>query len=154
MAQPRVEANTNLNRVLSERLAEQVEAQPRDCYRNAVMGLLTQPWLEDAVYVEGHARPHDLGIPFEHGWLEMPDGSVVDPTWVLLHDCVVEYYAGERYTRPQVFERMASDLPLSGMRSRAMHAASYWAMRAALGGDAIDPEQEAKLRTLYRMDDE
>lgn len=110
------------DRELSDAAAECVDAKPKQCYRNAVMSLvLADHWLlgdsHDLVYVEGTIIVDGLPIPFEHGWLELKDGTVIDPTSAVVQssDTNVDYYPAVRFA-PEVAQRRAigrySRLPL------------------------------------------
>ena len=51
-------------------------------------------------------------IVFEHGWIELVDGTLLDPTLVRTRDLEkVSSFAGVRYTRSQVEERYHLTLP-------------------------------------------
>lgn len=67
----------------SRALSRHVKALNTECYRNAVLALQSDTALDaaGAVYVEGLVVAHrGLLSPFEHAWLELPDGTVIDPT--------------------------------------------------------------------------
>jgi hypothetical protein len=54
----------------------------------------------NASYVEGFARMLDHhGFVIEHGWIELPDGTITDST---LPDRNLEYHPGVRYTQAEV----------------------------------------------------
>ncbi|NNJ13700.1 hypothetical protein EKD04_025575 [Chloroflexales bacterium ZM16-3] len=66
----------------SVRWAARVRARPRACYWNALRALRVSRGAL-GVYVEGFAAC-DSGLVLEHGWIETPDGRVIDPTFPLL----------------------------------------------------------------------
>ncbi len=84
---------------LSKMVAKAVRAKPKECYFNAWRGLSICPALEDGLYVEGYVYAPKIPFVFEHGWIELPDGTVVDPT--LYRDLGNEYFAGLRFTLEQ-----------------------------------------------------
>jgi hypothetical protein len=66
----------------SVRWAIRVRARPRSCYWNALRALRVSKGAL-GVYVEGFAAC-DSGLVLEHGWIETPDGQVIDPTFPML----------------------------------------------------------------------
>lgn len=86
-----------------------MSARNRECYRNAVLALQSDIELANAgaVYVEGLVVAHRrLTIPFEHAWIELPSGTVIDPT---PHYCRRDapprsYFGAFRWTRDEAFE--------------------------------------------------
>jgi len=115
---PIIETFEALDRIHSLEVAQFVDAQPQECWRNALLGVLRHPLLADGCYVEGiavfcekggvensvedgayhpwddaeyptqpllaSATPTCFAHPVEHGWVELPDGRIIDPTVVLL----------------------------------------------------------------------
>ncbi|MCP4418551.1 MAG: hypothetical protein GY805_18180 [Chloroflexi bacterium] len=57
-------------------LAAQIGAVPNQCYDNAFAALPHAP--ETAEYVEGFLVSSE-GVPVEHAWLMIGDGTVIDP---------------------------------------------------------------------------
>jgi hypothetical protein len=78
-----------VNVELSKDVAEQVTARPKECWRNAIIGLAVLP---EAYYVEGWIITAS-GLVVEHAWLEL-DGELVDPT--LYQDKGTRYFPGPR----------------------------------------------------------
>ncbi len=56
--------------------------EPQQCFANCYALAFELP--DEVTYVEGYAL-HSL-IPVHHAWLELADGTIVDPTWVNLID--------------------------------------------------------------------
>ena len=57
-------------------------------------------------YVEGWAIPDkEIRINIEHGWIELEDGSIIDPTFVALGDRDVLYFPAIRYTYHEATKR-------------------------------------------------
>lgn len=84
-------------------LAEALNAQTKECYYNAIIGLIS--WTEGVpddqkFYVEGVALDN-FGIPMEHGWIKLGD-KIIDPTWVLIYDAermeTVKYFPAIQYS--------------------------------------------------------
>ena len=82
-----------VDRELSQRLAQAIDAEAQACWRNAFLCLAHLDGA--AVYVEGWAVMR--GTPCEHGWLEF-DGHIVDPTLAYLDGPPVVYFPGLRFT--------------------------------------------------------
>lgn len=94
-----------LDWVASLRAAQQVQAQPHECYLSAWRALMMQPWLKDAWLVEGWAvteSPQWVAV-LEHGWLEMERAGgavVIDPSFLFLAKHVTPvFFSGVRYSR-------------------------------------------------------
>jgi hypothetical protein len=70
-------------------MAKQVWTVPKQCWSNAVRALRTRRKLvRDAWYVEGFVELFP-GFSIEHGWLELPAGTILDTTRAYL-----EHYHG------------------------------------------------------------
>ncbi len=96
------------NKKLSKKAHDLIDAQPKACWKNAILALLTLPDLAGCVYVEGWIISL---IVIEHGWLEMPNGDIVDPT-LIKGDA--KYFPGVKYTAEQCEEAVSKGktLPL------------------------------------------
>jgi hypothetical protein len=79
-----------VNAELSRNVAGKVAARPKECWRNAIMGLAVLP---GAFYVEGWIITTS-GLVVEHAWLELDD-EMVDPT--LYQEKGTRYFPGQRY---------------------------------------------------------
>ncbi len=66
------------DRELSAAVAVRIGALPKLCWTNALKALRTQRLLAGGYYVEGWAIINYSVV--EHGWIELPDGRIVDPT--------------------------------------------------------------------------
>jgi len=81
------QAMTAVDWELSRTVAREVGARTRECYSNAARAVLNVR-LEgrNPCYVEGAAVVL-IGeaslVALEHAWVELADGQVVEPTWVL-----------------------------------------------------------------------
>jgi hypothetical protein len=127
----------------SARVSERVAAMNKQCWWNALRGLRsvyrTTP---GAAYVEGHAISR-FGIIAEHGWIELADGRIVDPTpsW---HEYLIDgtetaeqaqvYFPAVRYTvadlKARLRGRTPKRMPLShgdewGMDPATPYGAAY-----------------------------
>jgi hypothetical protein len=83
---------------------------PRTAFLNTIRAL-SKPELAGGVYCEGWClTAAGFGVP-EHGWVALPDGSLVDPT---LSDAS-NYTEVTRYTIREVAERLkqSSTVPLT-----------------------------------------
>lgn len=85
---------------LSKDIATRIHAVPKNCYGNARTAFLRFKKLHhEGLYIEGFAvipmgNPPTL-LYFEHAWIELEDGRIVDPTFaVLKHKKNVEYLPG------------------------------------------------------------
>lgn len=109
--------NTNINTTLSRKVSRAVKATHKACWYNASTALLKRAGglPEGTVYVEGWVAtalgdaPGAPYFPVEHGWLETPDGAVVDPTLPLTQSdaslALNHYFAGARYDLPTLLTR-------------------------------------------------
>jgi hypothetical protein len=77
------------NYSLSLFMAKEVWTVPKQCWSNAVRALRTRrKMVREAKYVEGFIEIVP-GLNIEHGWLELPDGTILDTTRAYL-----EHYHG------------------------------------------------------------
>lgn len=65
---------------LSRKVAAAVKAVDKDCFQNALAGLAGSELDQGVAYVEGYVVWGYFPHAMQHGWLELPDGRVVDPT--------------------------------------------------------------------------
>jgi hypothetical protein len=100
-------------------MAKQVWTVPKQCWSNAVRALRTRRKLvRDAKYVEGFVELFE-GFYIEHGWLELPDGTILDTTRAYLeyyHNHAPDertYYPVLKYTLADLKGVRGSHLPLS-----------------------------------------
>jgi hypothetical protein len=63
----------------SVRVGRLIRALPKLCWRNALRVVQKLDEYADASYVEGIACVNGC-TPIEHGWVCLPDGTVIDPT--------------------------------------------------------------------------
>jgi hypothetical protein len=125
-----------LDVALSRDVGMLVRAEQKACWRNAVLGLATL--VNDhpqAVYVEGYVLT-DIGLPMEHGWIELPDERVVDPTiHCTPHLALIRgYYPGKRFSYSDVMKhlrRRQRHLPTYAQDSRRWTADHQRGMEAA-----------------------
>lgn len=68
---------TAINRQLARQLAEQVDPEPRACWRNSTLSMACVRDQSELFYVEGWLLTEDRQFPIEHGWLTYR-GEVVD----------------------------------------------------------------------------
>jgi hypothetical protein len=102
------------NYTLSQAIAAKIAARPKACWANALTALRSQKQLHDAFYVEGWFLRTAEPLPIEHGWIELKDGTIVDPTVVVVLDDQHESYAyfpGVRYTQEDLKGVRVSQLP-------------------------------------------
>jgi hypothetical protein len=85
-------------------IAKEIEAIKRGCWYNAMSAFYIYEDLQSGWYVEGWAIPDKtkLRMNIEHGWLEQPNGTIIDPTWAILGHKNVHYFPGIRYTYAEV----------------------------------------------------
>lgn len=83
-------------------VGRRIQAEPKECWKNSILAIMSIDELENATYCEGVVT--FLGIVIEHGWLELND-EIIDPTWYLIRDeedDQVRYFQGERYTKTDI----------------------------------------------------
>lgn len=101
-----------ISRDLSQEIAERVQAVPKACWKNSVLGLVFLTHQHGpAVYIEGWVADKEIGFSFEHGWL-VHDEHIIEPTLILSKrngdlDGLV-YFPGIRYTLADVDRCMAA----------------------------------------------
>jgi hypothetical protein len=127
-------------------VAEAIELEPRACYKNALLAFLTLDELRGGSYVEGFAVP-DFGrirLPLEHGWVELADGTVVDPSLAALGHADVAFFPAVRLSWQRARRLVAEEAELPYLRShrtdrhrRAYLTAQVKAHEAAFGPDAV-----------------
>jgi len=87
---------------LSKEFASKIHAAPKNCYENARTAFLRYKKLYGGQYIEGFAvvplGSSSTKLDFEHAWIELEDGRIIDPTWVLLKHRAVEYFPGIKLT--------------------------------------------------------
>lgn len=70
----------NINLELSEKLAEIVEAENKECFKNSILALLALAdggLAKEPLYIEGCAIAY---LPEAHAWVES-DGEIIDVTY-------------------------------------------------------------------------
>jgi len=95
-------------------ITKKVDIQEKECYSNAVYTLLCCEECENGLYVEGFAFLTDRGMLLEHGWVELTDGSIIDPTLAALGHRNIEYSPAIKLNYDQAMELVEneSDIPL------------------------------------------
>ena len=100
--------------------------------------------LQGGWYVEGFALPTITGtrITIEHGWLEVPDGRIIDPSFAVLGHTDVAYFPAIRLQWQQAEKMMLRNIRLpymlyhKSLTNRAAYAnAMVDAYTAAFGED-------------------
>lgn len=96
--------STAVNMELSAKVRDALGHEDHACYRTAFLTLSLGLLPNGSVYCEGlAASTYACGVPLEHGWCELPDGSVVDAQW--LHD-EAAYLALHRFTLADLQARL------------------------------------------------
>ena len=74
--------------------AKVIPLKRRACYANALLTMASYNEYQNGWYVEGFALPtiKDIRMPVEHGWLQLPDGSIIDPSFAILGHTDVAYF--------------------------------------------------------------
>lgn len=111
------------NAELSYEIAMSVSCPPRQCFSTAVRVLRNRSQgdvrhavdLSGAHYIEGCAKIALLF--FQHGWLELLDGTILDPTRITVeletdHCREYTYYPMHRYTKEELKGYRLSAFPL------------------------------------------
>ncbi len=109
---------------------------PGCCWANAVAALrLYHKQLGAVVYVEGWCALPEIDMVQEHGWLELKDGTILDPTYAVPDDeqavrLHYEYFPALRYRLEELKGVRLRSLPrvwktggFSGLRNTAYSAA-------------------------------
>ena len=87
-------------------------------------------------YVEGFAVPDMKGgvrIPFEHGWVELPDGRIIDPSFAALGHRDVAYFPALRlpWKRAEQLVLHSAPLPRMLLHRTERHRTAYRKAQAA-----------------------
>ena len=101
---PLLSAASPVDRARSRDLAARVRAADQDCFKNALSALAFAP---SATYVEGLAVSHKTLVgPEEHGWPELADGTILDPTPTYCGEAsaVQTYFPMFRWTRDELWD--------------------------------------------------
>lgn len=127
-----VAINVKLSRELSE------QCVLRQCYNNCFTLLPSMP--EGTRYVEGWVLI-EFGIPVEHAWLELADGTIVDPTLPLTRTTdeeleALRYFPAKKFTFSEIVDaatevmdrskRSTFTLPLLGGNGYDFIAEPWW----------------------------
>src|SRR5437868_5824362 len=83
---------------LSKDIAVRINATPKGCYENAKTAFLRYKKLRGGSYIEGFAvvtfGSSSTKLDFEHAWIELEDGRIIDPTYSILQHRNTEYFPG------------------------------------------------------------
>lgn len=110
-------------------VAKNIPLKKKACYRNALLALLCQEELQHGWYVEGFAIPTigNLRLPMEHGWIELKDGRIIDPSFADLGHTDVAYFPALKLqwkrARRLIFEHVS--LPYMLSHKTIHHRAAY-----------------------------
>jgi hypothetical protein len=127
---------------LSTTLRNRVGEQPKRCWVAARTALLTcaDALPEGTVYVEGYCRMAEQTVIFEHAWLEIPDGRIVDP---VIPDAEMDaglYFSGVRYTAAECRMFLAKY-----HHTEAQHGPIIWTV-GGFGGFRVSAYRRSYLR--------
>ncbi len=78
--------------------ANRIPLKRRACYANALLIMASYEEYQNGWYVEGFALPtiKDIRMPVEYGWVQLLDGSVIDPSFAVLGHTEVTYFPAIR----------------------------------------------------------
>jgi hypothetical protein len=98
-------------------IAKTIPVEKKACYANALLAFLCTKAFHDGWYVEGFAIPaiKGLRLPVEHGWVELPDGSIIDVSFATLGHTDVRYFPAIRFTFAQSLRLVKQDAALPRM---------------------------------------
>lgn len=114
-----------INAELAGRLAAEVQAEPKMCYRNSAMAMFVmagwKPQLQ-VTYVEGWLAILGGRVPIEHGWL-LVEGDIVDVT-LLDKSEAGHYHPVLRFNADQVLQQVEryGKMPLFGNNHAGLRA--------------------------------
>jgi hypothetical protein len=80
--------------------ARTIPFEKKACYRNALLTMLSLEAYQSGWYVEGFAIPTIKGIriPMEHGWVQIKDNRIIDPSFAVLGYTEVAYFPAIKLT--------------------------------------------------------
>ena len=146
---------TNPNLELSTYWHYRVDANPKECWINAVNVLMMSD--NEWRYCEGWAAQPEIGfIVMDHGWVETADGTIIDPTWAKGLSPNTIYCQSDGWSRDELFDQVNPEttlpLVLSSADRRQHHTqityreiedyAAELRGRAALASLFVDPDQK------------
>ena len=101
-------------------VANRIPLKRRACYANALLTIASDEALQTGWYVEGFAIPtiKDIRMPVEHGWVQLPDGSIIDPSFAVLGHTEVAYFPTIRMRWQQAEKLILKNVQLPSMLSR------------------------------------
>lgn len=86
----------------SQEIAAAIDIRLKQCWRNAMLTIMVYDTLVDAFYVQGYIVVA-WGAVIAHGWVELADGTVIDPTLVFLDTRYPSVYPNQMARRTCYF---------------------------------------------------
>ena len=135
-------------------VAKAIGAVNKQCWYHALRAFLLCEELQAGWYVEGWAIPEkvEMRLPIEHGWLERPDGSIIDPTWAMLGNTEVHYFPGVKYTYAEASQlakgKKSVQLPLISQEGDPLAHPAYAQARK----DSFQAAIDISLSSLLQME--
>lgn len=115
--------------------AKRIQVEKKECYKNSLLIFLNTEEFRDGWYVEGFAIPDIRGIrlPMEHGWIALPDGSIIDVSYADLGHTSVEYFPALQFTWNQAMGLVRKEalLPIMLWQRSIRHLHAYKRAQAA-----------------------
>lgn len=132
--------------------AKTIPLEKKACYRNALLTMLYNKEYQSGWYVEGFAIPTigNIRIPLEHGWVQLTDGSIIDPSFAILGHTEVTYFPAIKLQWKRAIKLSLDNPSLPYMLShRTIHnRAAYFKARSDSYKTAFGENYPASLSIL------
>jgi len=122
-----------MNRKISRYVAGVVNIEDGYCWDNVYLALSQLRWLRAGKYCEGWAvkaaevrggKVLSYHPPVPHGWIELPDGDIIDPTW--LASSAVHYFPSLKLTWAELAEIDRLALPVGAFNESDKARVRAW----------------------------
>jgi len=128
-------------------IAQEIGVVRRAYYRNALLAFLTIEALHKGYYVEGFANVMIRNFPLniEHGWIELENGTINDPTFASLGHKEIDFYPDIKFTYVQAkqLNSQLETLPLAMqygfLRHTSLPGKYRPSTRMSIGSPALSP---------------
>jgi hypothetical protein len=134
-------------------VAKTIPLKKNACYSNVLLTMLYHKEYQSGWYVEGFAIParESIHILMEHGWLQLTDGSIIDPSFADVGYTQVVYFPAIKLRWKRAIKLFLDNTPLPYMLThRSIHnRASYLkafsdSYKTAFGIDWVQSHESTK----------
>ena len=137
--------------------AKNIPFKRRARYANVLLTMALYNEYQNGWYVEDFVLPtiKDIRMPVEHGWVQLPDSSIIDPSFAALGHTKVAYFPVIRMCWKRAEKLILANVHLPHMlscesfKSRRIRAAYTKAMTNAFTA-AFDADVAKKLSLMWK----